>query len=148
MSASPTVGQRLVNAVMLGFAALGRITPAQVVPAAFEADTAGARDIAATDLLGGYYRRECSGGARTDTLPSAADLTAALATGRAGTSPPPIGTHIDVTVHNISAAANTLTIANGTGVTVVGTATAAQGVVAHFRLMRSGDTAYTFTRMG
>jgi hypothetical protein len=80
-------------------------------------------------LLNAVYNRDCNGGARTDTTDTAANILAAI---RSGAVAPVAGTCFIWYVRNISGAANTLTIAGGTGVTVTGTATVAQSNIRTF----------------
>ena len=81
--------------------------------------TAGVHTITAAELLSGLYLRDCAGGARTDTTVTATVLIAALKDARVGSS-------FRFIVENTSDAAETLTIAGGTDVTISGTATIAQ----------------------
>jgi len=73
----------------------------------------------AAQLLGGLILRNCSGGARADLLPAAADLVAAIP----GCA---VGTAFEFTLRNTSTAAETITVTVNTGVTISGTATVAQ----------------------
>lgn len=58
--------------------AIGPIQPVEALPAAASVATAGAGTITAAQLLGGIYVRDCAGASRTDTLPTAALLVAAM----------------------------------------------------------------------
>lgn len=77
-------------------------------PAAAEVATAGAGTYTAAQILGGIILRDCAGGSRTDTLPTAALLVAAM-------DQPRVGEIIRCLVINASDAAETITIAAGTG---------------------------------
>ena len=64
--------------------------------------------------------------ARTFTTPTATAILADVLT-------PKVGAGFDLTIRNTSAGAFAVTLAGGTGVTVVGTATTAQNIVSQFR---------------
>jgi len=64
--------------------------------------------------------------ARTFTTPTATAILVDVPT-------PKVGAAFDLTIRNTSAGAYALTLAGGTGVTVVGTATTAQNIVSRFR---------------
>lgn len=81
--------------------------------------TAGAATWTAANLLSSLVLRNCSGSSRTDTLPSAASLVAALPGVTAGQS-------FWVVVRNTSTAAETLTLSMGSGGTASGTMTVQQ----------------------
>ena len=66
-------------------------------------------------LLGGELRRNCNGGARNDTTPTAAQFIAAFGL-------VPNGAGVEFQVRNTSPTAVTLTITAGANVTTVGTA--------------------------
>jgi hypothetical protein len=70
--------------------------------------TAGAGSPTVADVLSGIVLRDCAGGSRTDTLPTAAALVAAM-------SGEEIGDIIPVLYINASDAAETITIAAGSG---------------------------------
>jgi len=70
--------------------------------------TAGNATITAAQVLSGIYVRDCAGAGRTDTLPTAALLVAAMAS-------PKIGDILTVHVVNGSDGAEALTIGAGTG---------------------------------
>jgi hypothetical protein len=81
--------------------------------------TAGNATYTTAQLLGGLILRDPAGGARTDTTPTAAQLVAAI-------SNPIVGTSFEFTIRNTADAAETITVAGGTGVTTSGTMTIAQ----------------------
>lgn len=81
--------------------------------------TAGAQTYTAAQLVGGLILRDPNGGAVTDTTATAALLVAAF-------DNPVVGTTFEVIIRNTADAAETITVAGGTGVTVSGTATIAQ----------------------
>lgn len=90
------------------------VSPIQMITATTEA-TAGNVTHTAAEVLGGLILRDCNGAARTDTLPTAALLVDAC---RGAV----VGTGIRLIVRNTSDAAETLTLALGTGITEGGTA--------------------------
>lgn len=77
-------------------------------PAPTSKATAGAVTLTASEVLSGVYIRDCAGGARTDTLPTAALLVAAVPNAK-------IGDMVKLYIVNGSDAAETLTIAAGSG---------------------------------
>lgn len=85
----------------------------------FVDSTAGALTLTAAQILGGYIRRDPNGLARTDTLPTAALLVAAIPGAV-------VGQAFLFIYKNTADAAETVTIAAGTGGTLVGTATIVQ----------------------
>jgi hypothetical protein len=106
--------------------------------------TAGAATITAAMILSGIYVRDCAGAGRTDTLSTAALLVAAL-------TDPRVGDTLRLYIINGSDAAETLTIAAGTGGAFDTNQTAASRVVPqnasrllHIRLtnVTSGAEAY------
>lgn len=80
----------------------------QATPAPVSYATAGNRTVLASDVIAGIYVRDCAGAGRTDTLPTAALLVAAIPGAK-------IGDVIELYVVNGSDAAETLTVAAGTG---------------------------------
>jgi hypothetical protein len=90
-------------------------------------------------VLGGKIFRDCAGSSRTDTLPTAAALVAAVPGAQVGTS-------FEFDIRN-SGAANTLTIAAGSGGTTSGTMTVGVGSIRFFTLVFTnvtpGSEAYT-----
>ena len=108
-------------------------------------NTAGNETISASELLGGYYLRDCAGANRTDTTDTAANIVAAIDNAKVGTSRL-------FFVKNTSDAAETLTIAGGTGVTITGTATVAQDNTKIFLVLltnvTSGSEAVTLYSIG
>lgn len=103
----------LVDGINVAMNAL-RIRPAD--PA--EVATAGAGTITAAQLFTGCILRDCAGSSRTDTLAAAADIIAQFAM-----TP---GDRAQCSYVNTSDAAETITIAGGTGTTIRGTITIAQ----------------------
>ena len=83
--------------------------------------TAGAATLTTAQILGGLILRDPAGAGRTDTTPTAAELYAAL-----GSPKNPENMAIEFTIRNDADAAETITLAGGTGVTISGTATIAQ----------------------
>jgi hypothetical protein len=98
-------------------------------------------------VLGGIITRDTNGGARTDTLPTAALLVAGIP----GVT---VGSTFDFTVYNTAGGANTLTVAVGTGGTgqAANTLTVAQSNMKIFRIrftaVDSGNEAYTLFSLG
>lgn len=70
--------------------------------------TAGAATYTAAQVLSGIIVRDCAGAARTDTFPTAALLVAAM-------TKPAVGDTLTVHIVNGSDAAETITLAAGTG---------------------------------
>jgi predicted RecA/RadA family phage recombinase len=95
---------------------------AQGTPTPTSKATAGAVTLTAAEVLSGIYVRDCAGAARTDTLPTAALLVAAVPQAK-------VGDLIRLYVVNGSDAAETLTIAAGTGGAFDANQTAASQVV-------------------
>lgn len=86
--------------------------------------TAGPVTLTTAQLKNAIYNRDGNGGARTDTTPTAAAIIASIKGAVVGTS-------FDFYLMNVGA--STITLAAGTGVTIVGTATAATLNVRHFK---------------
>jgi len=107
--------------------------------------TAGNLTLTAGQILSGLILRDPAGGARTDTLPTAALLVAAMPGATVGSS-------FTFTIRNTADAAETITVASGTGGTDSGTMTIAQNNSKTFlvRLTRvdSGNEAYTAYSLG
>lgn len=80
----------------------------------------------------------CSGTPGTQTLPTVALLEAAL-----GNSKVDAGFEVNF----VNTAGTTLTVAAGTGWTIVGAATAATATSAAFRARKTGDGAWTLYRL-
>jgi hypothetical protein len=81
--------------------------------------TAGVRTYTAAELIGGMILRDPSGGARSDVLPTAAQIVGAI-TGCI------VGSAFEFTIRNTADNAETITITLGAGVTLSGTMTIAQ----------------------
>jgi predicted RecA/RadA family phage recombinase len=81
---------------------------AESTPAPTSDATAGAKTITAAEVLSGVYVRDCAGASRTDTLPTAALLVAAVPGAK-------VGDMLKLYVVNGSDAAETLTLAAGSG---------------------------------
>lgn len=107
--------------------------------------TASNKTITAAQILGGLILRDPNGGARTDTLPTAALLVAAISGAK-------IGDAFEFTYRNTADAAETITIAAGTGGTASGTMTIAQNNTKRFLVVLtgvvSGSEAYTVYSLG
>lgn len=103
--------------------------------------TAGAVTLTAAQVLGGLIDRDPAGGARTDTLPTGTLMAAAL--NQAG-----IGNAIEFTIKNSADAAETITVAGGTGGTTKGTMTIAQNNTKRFLLIMTAAATYDVYSLG
>ena len=103
--------------------------------------TAAAATLTAAQVLGGLILRDPAGGARTDTLPTAALLAAALPGVVAGTA-------FEFTIRNTADASETITVAAGTGGTTSGTMTIAQNNSKRFLVVFTSASAYTVYSLG
>lgn len=106
--------------------------------------TATAVTLTPADILSGLILQDSAGGAVTTTLPTAALLVAALPDAQ-------IGTSFRFTIRNTSDAAETNTVAAGTGGTLSGTATIAQNNSKEFLVRITGigsSAAYTCYSLG
>jgi hypothetical protein len=121
----------------------GSLTFPLIVPATLS--TASALTLTTDQVLGGLILRDGNGGARTDTLPTAADLVEAIQGCMVGTS-------FTFHVRNTSSTAIAITIAVGTGGTASGTMTAAQNNAKSFMIVFTnvtyGSEAYTCYSLG
>jgi hypothetical protein len=118
-----------------------RIYPYQVASTIV---TAGAGTYTAAQLLGGIILRDPTGAARTDTMSTAALLVAAMP----GVQ---IGSSFVFTVRNTADAAETITVAAGTGGTTSGTMTIAQTYGKSFLVVITavaGTPTYTVYSLG
>lgn len=115
----PTAGFRLIgvcteaaaNPSSTGKVRLGAIIGAiqgDALPAAASKATAGAVTLSAAEILGGVVVADCAGAGRTYTLPTAAQLVAAIP----GVA---VGDIVRCKIVNGSDAAETITLAEGTG---------------------------------
>lgn len=122
--AQPTAQPTKLGALLVAGQFYEVITPTAAV------NTAGnISPIPNVNLLNAVYNRDCNGGARTDTTDTAKNILLAMTVGAVR---PVVNTAFIWYVRNTSGAAFTLTIAGGTGVTIVGTATVAQSNVRAF----------------
>jgi hypothetical protein len=96
--------------------------------------TAGAETLTAAQLVGGLILRDPAGGARTDTTATAALILAEI-TGAV------VGSSFEFTIRNDADAAETITVAGGSGVTTSGTMTIAQNNTKRFKLVFTNVTA-------
>ena len=104
----------------------------QPAPAAVSA----AGTLTAANILAGIV--VCSGTPGTQTLPTVAALEAVVVNAK-------VDSGFDVSF--VNTAGTTLTVAVGTGWTIVGTATAATVTSALFRARKTGDGAWTLYRL-
>lgn len=114
-----------------------------IVPATI--NTAANVTITPDQLLGGLILRDGNGGARTDTLPSAAALVDAVQGAM-------VGTAFEFAVRNATSTAAAITLAVGAGGTLSGTAAVAQLNSSDFMLVFTnvtiGQEAYTLYSKG
>jgi hypothetical protein len=115
--------------------------------------TAGPLTLTAAQVLGGMLLRDPNGAGRTDTLPTAALLLAALK-GDAlhELDGPDAGASFEFVIRNTADAAETITVAAGTGGTTSGTMTIAQNnsklFLVVFTNIKPGSEAYTVYSIG
>lgn len=113
----------------------------------FTTNTAGALTYTVPQLLTGWIRRDTNGAARTDTLPTAAQLVA----GYPGLA---VNDGFDFNLRNTSSGAFAVTLAVGAGGTLdaASTATVAQLNTKIFRILMTnvtlGSEAYTLYSLG
>jgi hypothetical protein len=108
--------------------------------------TAGPLTYTAAQLLGGLILRDCAGGGRADTVPTAALMVAAIPGCIAGDS-------FEFVIRNTSGGATSITLTPVDGTTVIsGTATIAQSNSKRFRLVidvvTAASEAYTIYSLG
>ncbi len=128
-------GVRLIGPVPQGYDTLiGQITAATL-------NTAGNLTLTAAQLLGGLILRDPAGGARTDTTPTAALLIAAITQAKTGNS-------FEFTIRNTAGAAETITVAAGSDVTLSGTMTIAQNNSKRFLAVVTSGTTVTIYSLG
>ena len=101
--------------------------------------------LTAAQLLNGLILRDGNGGARTDTLPTAALLVEAIQGAMVGTS-------FYLEFRNTTSTAVAITLAAGTGCTISGTATVAQlngkSLLINLTNVTPGSEAYTVYSLG
>jgi hypothetical protein len=112
-------------------------------------NTAGGVTYTSDQVFGGLILRDCNGAGRTDVLPTAALLLAALkSNGRI----PPVGVTVFLVIRNTTGGAFTITVNAGTGGTMSGTNTIAQNNSKEFMIVftdtRDGNAAYTAYSLG
>lgn len=138
--ASPSVtatGDDTNISVLIGGKGTGRVTMlSRMVDfmAAATLTTASDQTYTVTHLLGGLLLRDPNGGARADTLPTAADLVAAIPGAV-------VGTAFEWTLRNTADQNETITVGAGSGGTVSGTATVAQNNTKRFLFVLTNVTA-------
>jgi hypothetical protein len=114
----------------------GNVSEAALIVQGTPATATAAATLTVAQLLSGLV--VCSSTPGTQTLPTVALLEATLTNGK-------VDSGFEVSFVNTSA--STLTIAVGTGWTLVGTVTAATLTSALFRARKTGDGAYTMYRI-
>lgn len=106
---------------------------------------AAAHTFTPAELQSGQISRDCNGSARSDVLPSAALLVAAV-------PDPQPGRTFECDIRNVSGTAVSITLTAGTGCTIVGTATIAQNNLKTIRITitnrTAGSEAYTVYSKG
>lgn len=126
----PTTGQLLTGPLFI------RPTPNTL-------NTAGNITFTAAQVLNGTILRDCAGANRTDILPTAAQLVAAINGLSVYGNTAAVGTEIPLTIMNTSAGAFTDQVTMGTGGspgTANATATIAQNTSRSFRIMLTNVT--------
>ncbi len=107
--------------------------------------TAGIVTYTAAQFLSGLIKRDPNGSGRSDVTPTAALLVAAIPGCR-------VGTAFEFTIRNTADAAETITMTQGAGCTISGTATIAQNNSKRWRVeitnVGSGAEAYTLDSLG
>jgi hypothetical protein len=107
--------------------------------------TAGNVTLTPTQVLSGWIIRDGNGGARTDTLPSAAAMVEAVQGAMVGTS-------WEIEIRNSTATAVAITLAAGTGGTISGTNNVSQNntrtYLFSFTNVTAGQEAYTLYSRG
>lgn len=116
------VGLRLSPKGSAGVVITGPMATKRVVTTV---NTAGAGTYSAAAIAGGLILRDTAGDDRTDTTSAAAHILAEFWGAQVGSS-------FFLIVRNTAGAAETITIAGGTGVTISGTATIGQGITRIF----------------
>lgn len=113
-----------------------RLTPASV-------STAASLTYTVDQLLGGLVLRNANGGPRSDTTPSASDISVAL-----GGSYVPSGQSFLFSVQNTSAASDTLALVPGAGVSFSGSPVVLQNNIKNFMGVFSSDVTVTIYNLG
>ncbi len=103
--------------------------------------TAGAATYTAAQLLNGLILRDPAGAARSDVTPTAALIIAAMGNVE-------VGDHFEFTIRNTADDAETITVTEGTGVTLSGTMTIAQNNSKRFRCEVTAATTVTIYSLG
>lgn len=114
----------------------GNVSESTLVIQGAPAAVSAAGTLTAAQLLSGIV--VCSGTPGTQTLPTVALLEAVLVNSKVDSG---------FEVSFVNTAGTTLTVATGTGWTIVGTATAATVTSALFRARKTGDGAWTLYRI-
>lgn len=121
-------GRLLVSGQILAGGILSALTTVTTLT------TAGNETYTAAQLLGGLILRNPNGGPRTDTTATAALIVAAIPGAAVGQS-------FEFVVRNTAGAAETITVAGGTDVTISGTATITQNNTKLFLAVLTNVTA-------
>lgn len=104
-------------------------------------NTADNHTYTAAELLGGLILRDCNGGDRSDPTDTAANIIAAMV--QAG-----VGNSFEFTIRNTSDADETITVTDGTDVTLSGTMTIAQNNSKRFLCVVTSSTEVTIYSLG
>jgi len=103
--------------------------------------TVGVFSYTAEQLLGGLVLRDPNGAGRADTVPTAANLIAAL-------NKPTVGASFEFTIRNTADAAETITLTTNTGATLSGVMTIAQNNSKRFMVVLTSATTYAVYSLG
>ena len=130
---------RMVSGVLYGGGLVSRLISVASI------NTAGVVAYTGAQIAGGLILRDCNGAGRADTVPTAADLLAAIPSAQVGQS-------IRFTIRNTSGGATSITVSTATGVTLSGTMTIAQNnskdFLAVFTNVTAASEAYTLYSLG
>ena len=103
--------------------------------------TAGVVAYTAAQIIGGLILRDPNGAGRADTVPTAANLIAAL-------NKPTVGASFEFTIRNTANGAETITVTTATGATLSGTMTIEQNNSKRFMVVLTSPTTYTLYSLG
>lgn len=104
--------------------------------------TAGNVTYTAAQVLGGLILRNTSGASRSDQMPTASDLQAAMGDNVLGGS---AGNSFEFTVRNTAGGAETITLTTNTGMTLSGVMTIAQNNSKRFLVVIAGGAGTVYS---
>lgn len=130
MSYSHMSGLQLTELPLLNVASVSTVT------------TAGNVTYTPAQVMGGLILRNTSGANRSDVVPTASDLLAALGDATLGSS---AGQSFEFTIRNTATAAETITLTANTGVTLSGTMTIAQNNSKRFLVVLTGGAGVVYS---